>query len=520
MQNSKIMQRNKIINQKRQYRRSGFISNTLVLVCGNVIAQALTIGLMPFITRVYSPKVIGIFFIINAITSILIPLSSMRYNLAIQLPEEEKDSNAIALLCIFISLAISIFLIGIIFMWGYFIAAFLNIYESAKLLYIIPLFFILNGLCLIFDPMLLREKIFKPIALSKVALAGVERTTSLGIGLFGTADPGGLIIGRATGLAIQFIFLTTGRGIQGFRKLFLRSCIKRIRKVAKRYKNFPMYILSTFLQRLSTQLPVLVLGVYFSPLIAGYFAFSRRILYEPIEILGAGLAGSYLQKSSELYRTGRNLDVISERLFYMLAAVILIPMLLLGTIGTDLFSILFGADWYEAGLYTQLLTPIYISIFLYRPISCLFDVLEKQKEDFFFNLAYLFLSLTTLVLGGLIGKPILSVCLFSVSTTLLVVTKIAWILSQINISLKVSLFILAQATFRALLFVFPIIIMKYYLNVNCYLILISAIMMFIFYYLYIFFFDRRVRNELSIASQNRKIISKLTNWAGIERSSL
>ena len=69
-----------------------------------------------------------------------------------------------------------------------------------------------------------------------------------------------------------------------------------MRSVALRYCRFPIYSWSALVQQLTTQSPVILLGVLFSPAVVGLFALSRRVMLEPIFVIGDALARVYLQK--------------------------------------------------------------------------------------------------------------------------------------------------------------------------------------------------------------------------------
>lgn len=490
-------------------RRTGFVANTLLLVGGNVFAQFITIGLMPLITRLYAPEAFGVFSILIAVMGILVPVSSFRYDMAIQLPEDQKDANAITLLCILLASALSLALLGPILIWRDPIAALFKMQSGANLLYVLPALILLGSIGHILDPLLLRARSFKRLALTKIFYAGGDKATSFGLGLAGMVGPGGLIAGRTAGFAIMVVLMLIGQGIRRISDIFSPSSFTRLPAVAARYKEFPKYLWSALLQRLSMQLPILVFGAFFSPLIAGYFAFSRRLLQEPIELVGQGLSRSYYQRAAELHRTGSDISHISERLLYNLAAVTSLPLFLLGSSGTEIFSLAFGAEWGEAGFYTQLLAPIYAMTFLFRPIGSLFDVLEKQREAFVFNVLFLLMSIISLVPGGILGNPLLGVGLFSISTTFLIATRIVWLLGQIGIAPKVSLGILGKCTIRSMVFVSPVAALKYFKHPSQLEVIICACLILISYFAYLFLADGQVRSEMRRVTQALPIFSML-----------
>lgn len=65
---------------------------------GSAVAQGFTMLTMPILSRIYSPNNFGILSIFISVTSILIPLSSLRYYLAIALPKTDRQAGALLIL--------------------------------------------------------------------------------------------------------------------------------------------------------------------------------------------------------------------------------------------------------------------------------------------------------------------------------------------------------------------------------------------------------------------------------------
>ncbi|MGB3913977.1 MAG: oligosaccharide flippase family protein, partial [Dethiobacteria bacterium] len=71
---------------------SKFGANVFKLITGNVAAQLITIGAMPIITRMYTPDDFGIYQLFVSITSVLIVVAALQYDMAIMLPPAEEDA--------------------------------------------------------------------------------------------------------------------------------------------------------------------------------------------------------------------------------------------------------------------------------------------------------------------------------------------------------------------------------------------------------------------------------------------
>jgi len=97
----------------------------------------------------------------------------------------------------------------------------------------------------------------------------------------------------------------------------------------------------------------------------------------------------------------------------------LFPMLLLSIVGDDLFSVVLGPEWIEAGVYSQILAIWMFFWFISSPLSTLFRVLEKQEFSLKINVIIFLSRLITLVIGGVLGDARIALILFSVSGILL-----------------------------------------------------------------------------------------------------
>ena len=87
--------------QLRRVGRSEFLRNVVLLASGTAGAQVITIGTMPFLSRLYNPEAFGVLAVFAAVTSFFTVLSTFKYELAIVLPREDDDAaNIFALTCL------------------------------------------------------------------------------------------------------------------------------------------------------------------------------------------------------------------------------------------------------------------------------------------------------------------------------------------------------------------------------------------------------------------------------------
>ena len=92
-------------------RRSGFLGNTLKLVAGAGIGQALTLIISPILTRLYTPSEFGVYTFFISIVGGAALVATLRYEMAIILQKDEKQAINMASLSLFISFCVCCFLL-------------------------------------------------------------------------------------------------------------------------------------------------------------------------------------------------------------------------------------------------------------------------------------------------------------------------------------------------------------------------------------------------------------------------
>jgi O-antigen/teichoic acid export membrane protein len=404
-----------------------FFKNTMTLVGGNIVARIITFGLAPVITRLYAPQVFGAFAILVSLAELFIAVSSLRYNNAILLPEEKQDADSLVALCLVLVLGTSFVSLTAVVGFQSPIAALLN-FENQKLLLFVPAIVLIGGLQQVTDMWFLRLKNFNRLAVSKISGATADRISTIGAAFLLTNSPGGLVLGRIFGIVSSLAALFVA-GLQPVKDLVKAASRERFRSLSRRYIAFPKFLEDAFVQRASVQAPLLLLGAFFSPGAAGMYALTQRILGEPMTLIGDSLGRSFSQKASEHFRKGENMAPDALRLYRYILSFIAAPMLILSFILADLFGIIFGAEWREAGDYVKLVLPVFVAVFAVRPMSVFYDLFEKQKERLFHNIISLGVICCSFAAGYAAGSPNLALILYAVSATLVILLRTGWLMA-------------------------------------------------------------------------------------------
>jgi lipopolysaccharide exporter len=466
------------------------LRNILTLMTGTTFAQTLMILIAPILTRVYDPKYFGSFTVFTSILAIIVVISCFKYELAIVIPSKDKDAANILVLSILICSFVSTVVLILISIFNNHLAFILGAPELRTWLWFLPLSILMAGFFQAFNYWNTRRKQFNRLAVRQITQSMVTSTTQISIGSILNAQAGGLISGHIAGQVVS-----TGRLIwQTWKdegKLIISYLsIKVMIKNLVKYKNFPIYSSwSGLLNTASFMMPPLLLGYFFTATVVGFYALGQRVLSLPMNLIGVAVAQAFFPHTSEAYRKG-DLDRLTFQVFKNLISISLVPMLLITLIAPDLFSFIFGSNWYEAGRYVRWMSLWLLFVFIASPLSQLYSILEKQRLGLLMDILLFSSRLIVLMLGGLYGDALLTVALFGIVGAILWMLNCVFILNLAGVPYKKVLKVILWETFKGIPYtIFPIFLFIIY--DNSLVLILSAILSGL---IFISFQIKRVKN--------------------------
>lgn len=470
---------------------SDFIGDVLKLVGGTAFAQALTVLVSPILTRLYSPEAFGVSALYITIVGVLSVIASLRYQLAIMLPEEEDEAANILALSLIVVFLVSILTVPLIWFDSQPVLHALGAPELGQYLWIIPLSVFMNGIFQALYYWVLRNRQFNSISAAMIISSIVIVVLQLGLGVTGHISGGSLIAASIAAITASTLALS-GLIFKRYIYVILNNLsIKSILRNIKRYKRFPIF--DTWAAILDTiSLPTILLYPFFSSTIVGYYYLASRVLAFPITMIGSAVSQVFFQRIAKAKVEG-NLANVAEEAFKNLAILGVMPFLVLSLIGKDAFIVVFGSNWAEAGVYVQILAIYMMFVFLYAPISTLFTVLEEQRAFLIINILNVSVGAITLVIGGLMNNPIISLSLYSFGKTIIAVGYCLWILQKAGVPIKRVINDLGQYFIYALPTIIVLSFAKWVLHLNSQVILIIGSFILIIYYLFVLKNNERIK---------------------------
>ena len=397
---------------------------------GTTIAQAIPLAVSPILTRLYTPEDFGLFALFIALTSVFVSFASGRYELAVMLPVDDKESINILALGLLITTALSTSLLLFITLFHDIILSLVNNIEIGVWLYFIPLIVLFTGLYNLLTYFNNRQKCYQDLAHATIVKSLVLVAVQLGIGFVKTGATG-LISGQI--LSSFFANMKLLKNILNNRSLLHSISKKEMLAMAKRYKDFPLYqaphaLLNTF----SSNIPVYLFSSFVNATVVGFYALSTRIVFAPLMIIAGASAKVYNQKVTQLYNEGGDAYGLSIQLLQSLLKKIFFPFVLLILFAPDIFALLFGDSWREAGLYTQILSPWLFMVFFVTTISFIPSLMNMQKKALLLEVIYSILRLLAITTGLFFHDVLLALALFSATGFMMLSYNMWWMLTSIK----------------------------------------------------------------------------------------
>ena len=413
--------------------KSNFAHDVLKMASAPAFTQVAGIIVIPLITRLYAPEAFGLLALFGSIFAPLEAFTTMGYSTSIMLPKNDDKGATMFVVSLAFAVLAGALTIPLIMFGQDTIINWLKAPALRSYLWLVPISIFLSGLYMSLRYWNMRNKRFGHIAMAKISRYISNNGLVLGAGFFGHPTVLSLILGGMAG-GIASIAILSRRILREHGNLFKRGIRRHAMIVGiKRYRKFPMYLVSTDLvSRFAGQVPIYLLSYYFSQAIIGYYSLGLRLLTMPSNFIGNSIGEVYFQRAAQ----NKNDNKLLENLFERLVLFGLLPFLLLGLIGEDLFILFFGANWAEAGVYAQILSFSIFIRFITGPANYLMLVFEKQQFTLFLNIINIVIGILSITIGGLLGNVYISFFLLSVFTGLLYAVYGFWFMNLAGLSLS------------------------------------------------------------------------------------
>lgn len=387
-----------------------FYRQVATLASGTVLAQLIPVLISPLLTRIYSPGEFGVFALYVSIVVLFTSIMTLRYEMAIVLPKEDNDAISLFHLSVFIAFLISALLLVFFLLFNNDIAFFLNAPQLSEYLLLVPLVCMTTAIYQSFSHWCNRTSQYKKIAVSRVSNSFVMSAIQLVLGAKFPSSPS-LISGHLIGQAVALMVIAWRWGSNSI--FTFKIDLERIKKNAKKYKDFPFFNTPHAFVDSSRDLLVNIFLIMLSTASSvGIFMLVNRVMLAPVSVIGNAISQVLFRKLSEEVA---NKNPITEHISKVVKVTFLIacvPTLIVGLFGLEIFSFVFGGEWANAGEVARYFSIYSFFHFSATILSIIPIVLEKQRAAFFVNLIYTFCYIGSLVIGLFLFKDMLAAVQF------------------------------------------------------------------------------------------------------------
>jgi O-antigen/teichoic acid export membrane protein len=415
--------------------KGSFAQNLAVTFSGSAAVAAIGLVLTPVMARIYPPASYGEFAVFSSLVNNVAMVSTLTYTWAIALPKNHRRFLALVQLSVLLALATLLLLLGVVAVAGRTVERWLHAEALHPWMYAVPVVVTLFNLNATMSNWYQRKKEFRKRAGIEVATALLGRSITIGYGLLFHGPLGGLVIGELFNKLTAFVGLLRGGLHRELGELYRTFSWRRIRSVAREYRDFPLYVLpSNYLGVLAAQLPVFMLTSFGTSMV-GLYSFSVSLLELPVTLIGNALAPVFQQKAVETHHENpERLANLCLQLYTKLFYLGLLPFGLVTVFGDWIFKLAFGAQWEMAGLFTSYLGYYYVFRLTGIALSPVLALLRRQRLALVTTGVLLAVRFMGLGLGVYLHDVKLAMLLFGVGSVVVALLSDLYLLKLLGVA--------------------------------------------------------------------------------------
>lgn len=370
---------------------------------GSLGGQGLVILSYPLLTRLYDPAEFGLLTVFTAVVGMLGVVAAATLEAAIPIPPDDRAAADVAWagLAVVAGTTAVTALVGALVAGP--LATLLGVPRLADYWWLVALTVLVLGTYQVLSEWMIRERSYGALGRRNLLQGFGQVGTQLGLGLLGLR-PAGLLLGVGAGRLLALGGLLSRRGLLRQPRPSRAAMIAALR----RFRRFPLLAApSALLNSAGLEVPLLLVSALYGDARAGLLGLTVRVFSGPTAILGQAIYQVFTGESGAAIREprgtlGRMLRGATGRLVLVGA----VPAAVLIGWGPQLFGLIFGAEWTEAGEYARWLALAYLAQFAVTPVSSTLFLLERQGQELGWGATRLLLTAGGMGLCGWWGVPI------------------------------------------------------------------------------------------------------------------
>lgn len=273
------------------------IRGTFAIAVATVGGQAILIAILPVLSRLYSPAEIGAFSVVVALAGSIAPASALRLDAAVLIPEELRETRALATLAVVaVVLTSSLWALAT----GLLAPSLLEGATAPHLgvwVFVITLFM---GFFMLLSQLAVRDRLYTDIATRSLVQPAVTAAAQVACGI-AALGASGLLAGAALGRVAGMVGLALKT-----RRYFGDHRLADVVSVAKRFWRFPaIFAPSAVFNSLGLQIPLITVAAVYGVETAGYLGIAERVIAIPITVVGTAVGQVFVGEIAKRRRDRR-----------------------------------------------------------------------------------------------------------------------------------------------------------------------------------------------------------------------
>ncbi|MGY0561502.1 lipopolysaccharide biosynthesis protein [Luteimonas sp. A277] len=403
----------------RRLSKRKFVRNVAGLSFATALGQAVTLAAAPVITRLYGPEAFGQLGTFAALLAVAAPLATLSYHLAIVLPEQDARARQLSRLAIRISAVFCSCLLALIAIHK----LLSHQLEGHAMLWLLPVAVLSTSLLYVHSQWTARVGAFAVLA--KLSMVQVVWTNGLKI-ILGLISPTAIALVAVTAFAPAVYAgmlgrLVPSRGIVRERVGAPEGGLTSYREAGREYRDFAIYRTpQVVLKAFALGLPVMLLGALFDMKQAGFYALARMALGAPTTLIGQSMSTVIYPRIAQARNRDENVARLVIQGSLALSGLAAVPFLTIIVFGPQLFGLIFGAEWVDAGEFSRWMGMWMLIMLIAGPSVAAIPALGIQRFYLLYEIASTAILLIVFASAWkLSGEPIWTVASYCVANGVL-----------------------------------------------------------------------------------------------------
>lgn len=384
----------------------------LVQALGTSMSQIILVAVSPILTRLFGPEEFGIYGLVLSISTLVAILVTLRVDHGIIVAPSDEQAKSVAILALSMGFAGSI--LGSLAGTAY--ALLIHGIEHAHLLVwsvfgpAVSFLTAANRTLTLYNN---RLKRFSLVSSARLAQSVLFAASAIAIGLLSFTTYG-LIYGLLIGNLVFVLMLA--RNLLPLHRVGKSEAAG----ILKSNRDFIRFSLpADLVNTLASRMPVILFPVFFGLQETGFLSLAYQVIATPSRFVGKAIGEVFYSHAAREYETSGTCWQSARKVAWILILLGVPGFTILLLFAEPLFGLVFGEEWTLSARYTQILTPMLLINFVVSPLSVVFYITGRQRDDFLWQICFLAATSLSCCVGIWLGGAIGSLMALSASGSLL-----------------------------------------------------------------------------------------------------